>query len=30
MRNDLRIEVLREFKKLNFSEVLITELKAGL
>ena len=30
MRNDLRIEVLREFKKLNISEVLITEFKAGL
>jgi len=30
MRNDLRIEVLREFKKLNISEVLIMEFKTGL
>ena len=30
MSNDLRIEVLREYKKLNISEVLIMEFKAGL
>ena len=30
MRNDLRIEVLREFKKLNIYEVLIMEFKAAL